>query len=52
MLFKTTLATMLSMVLSCSSVQVVDTTKYHVTTYYGRSADGLPVQYFSFYMVD
>jgi hypothetical protein len=52
MLFKTTLVAMLSMVLSCSSVQIVDTTKYHATTYYGRSTDGLPVQYISFYMVD
>lgn len=52
MFFKATLAAMLSMVLSCSSAQVVDTAKYHATTYYGRSTDGLPVQYFSFYMVD
>ena len=51
MLFKATLAAMLSMVCSCSSVHVVDTTKYQATTFYGRSDDGLPVQYFSFYLV-
>ena len=51
MLFRLLILVTFLVAISCS-FKIQETTEYQVETYYGRSGDGLPIQYFSFSLDD
>ena len=51
MLFRLLILAASFVAFSCIS-ELQDTTEYQVETHYGRSGNGLPIQFISFYLED